>query len=115
LNICLVNEKTKAFDTDKKMSTQSLQMINLSIDDLSKLIKDCFKEQLKNIQESKITEPTKSETDFLTRKEVKNILNVSYPTLWKYNNEGTLKVKKKIGRRVYYSKQDLNNLLNDLA
>jgi predicted DNA-binding transcriptional regulator AlpA len=87
-----------------------------------------FKEMITNAVKSVIPQQQKnsakiislnnvsnSEDDILTREEVKNILKVSYPTLWKYNNDGTLKVKSKIGRRVYYSKKDLNNLLNNVA
>jgi predicted DNA-binding transcriptional regulator AlpA len=101
------------------MNEQYIQMINLSKDDLSNLITNCVSEQFKKLQNSKsiITEKGNSfkENDLLTRKEVSEILKVSFVTLWKFNNDGTLKVKSKIGRRVYYSKKDLTNLLNDVA
>ena len=99
---------------------QFVQCFQLSINDLKKIIGEAVEAAIPTNLEDK-SNLTKSsndleiKTDFLTREQVKNILNVSYPTLWKYNNEGTLKVKRKIGRRVYYSKKDLNNLINDVA
>lgn len=90
-------------------------MINLSVEDLSQLISNCISEQLKQSKEPKLHEVNKSESDFLTREEVKDILKVSYPTLWKYNKDGTLKIKLKLGRRVYYSREELFNLINNAA
>lgn len=92
----------------------------MSMEDLSTIIKKAVTSAIQNpkiinMNNSLDKSNTNPEDDVLTREEVKNILKVSYPTLWKYNNDGTLKVKSKIGRRVYYSKKDLTNLLNDVA
>lgn len=94
--------------------TQSLQMINLSIDDLSNLISNCISEQLKNIKQTEKSETSNSEKEFLTREEVKDLLKISYTTLWKYNKNGTLKAKK-LGSKVYYLREDLSNLLKEVA
>lgn len=91
--------------------TQSLQMINLSIDDLSNLITNCISKQLKTIKEYQKSETSNSENEILTREEVKDLLKISYTTLWKYNKNGTLKAKK-LGRKVYYLREDLSNFLN---
>jgi hypothetical protein len=92
----------------------------MSIDDLNAIIKNAVASAIGDSKNNSITNVnsvtnSNPESDLLTREEVKNILKVSYPTLWKYNNNGTLKVKSKFGRRVYYSRKDLNNLLNDVA
>jgi predicted DNA-binding transcriptional regulator AlpA len=91
-------------------------MINLSVEDLLDLISNCVSEQLKHINgEPKKLQSANSESELLTREEVKDILKVSNPTLWKYNKDGILKIKLKIGRRVYYSREDLFNLINNAA
>ncbi|MGJ8745793.1 helix-turn-helix transcriptional regulator [Polaribacter sp.] len=99
---------------------KQIQFFQMSMEDLSTIIKKAVTSAIQNpkiinMNNSLDKSNTNPEDDVLTREEVKNILKVSYPTLWKYNNDGTLKVKSKIGRRVYYSKKDLTNLLNDVA
>ena len=99
---------------------KQVQFFQMSMEDLSTIIKKAVTSAIQNpkiinMNNSLDKSNTNPEDDVLTREEVKNILKVSYPTLWKYNNDGTLKVKSKIGRRVYYSRKDLNNLLNDAA
>lgn len=93
------------------MNTQSLQLINFSVDDLTQLIKNCISEQLKNIKQTEKSEKSNSENEILTREEVKNLLKISYTTLWKYNKNGTLEAKK-LGSKVYYLREDLTNFLN---
>jgi predicted DNA-binding transcriptional regulator AlpA len=99
---------------------QMIQVFQMSMDDLKELIKESVKSVItdspnNNIDTSLAINNSYSENDILTREEVKKILKVSFPTLWKYNKNGTLKVKQKIGRRVYYSRIDLDHLLNNVA
>jgi len=54
---------------------------------------------------------TGSKKEFLTAKEVKEILNCSDGTLSNYRNNNILSAKK-VGGRFYYSQADLNKLLN---
>lgn len=51
--------------------------------------------------------------EFLTAKEVKEILQCSDSTLGNYRNSGILSAKK-VGGRYYYSQYDLNKLMNNL-
>jgi hypothetical protein len=93
------------------MSIQTLQMINLSINELTILISNCVKSELQNLNE--VNRP-KPETEILTREQTKDLLQTSYVSLWKYNRDGILKAKK-IGSKVYYMRQDVLNLLNNVA
>ncbi len=57
-----------------------------------------------------LTEPKKEVDRLLTRKEVKNMLKVSYGALWAWNISGELR-NFKIGRRVYYYESEINKRL----
>ena len=54
---------------------------------------------------------TGNKKEFLTAKEVKEILRCSDSTLSNYRNSNILSAKK-VGGRFYYSQMDLNKLLN---
>ncbi|WP_223550550.1 helix-turn-helix domain-containing protein [Aestuariivivens sp. NBU2969] len=51
-----------------------------------------------------------NERDYLTRDEAKDLLKISYATLWKYNKEGILPATK-IGSRVYYKRKDIDDAM----
>ncbi|AUC84359.1 hypothetical protein CW731_03180 [Polaribacter sp. ALD11] len=111
------NNRTMVVNQQEK---QFVQCFQLSMEDFKEMITNAVKSVIPQQQKNSakiisLNNVSNPEDDILTREEVKNILKVSYPTLWKFNNEGTLKIKQKIGRRVYYSKKDLNNLLNNVA
>jgi hypothetical protein len=95
------------------MNTQTFQMVNLSVDDLTKLFTDCIKAELQNLYEVNRPNP-KPETEILTREQTKDLLGISYVTLWKYNRDGTLKARK-VNGKIFYLRQDITNLLNDVA
>ena len=96
------------------MNTQTFQLINLSIDDLLNLITNCVSEQFKSIKEFNHSKPSTPEKDILSVDEVKDLLGLSKTTLWKYRKDGTLPAKK-VGSRVYYSRTELSNFLNNDA
>ena len=48
---------------------------------------------------------------FINRKDAAKILDVGFPTLWRWNNEGLLHAIKVGGRKVYYRYDDVLNLL----
>src|SRR5690606_38749920 len=98
----------------KQMSGQTLQMINLSIEDLLNLISNCVSDQFKHIKELNHLKPSKTEKDILSVDEVTDLLGLSKTTLWKYRKDGTLPAKK-VGSRIYYSRVELSNFLNNVA
>ncbi|EQB90586.1 helix-turn-helix domain-containing protein, partial [Elizabethkingia anophelis] len=51
--------------------------------------------------------------EYYTREETAKLLKVSFPTLFHWNKDGKLKAKK-LGKRVYYSKEDVKEALNKL-
>jgi len=95
------------------MDVRTFQMVNLSVDDLTKLFSSCIKAELQNLNEVNRPNP-KPETEILTREQTKDLLGISYVTLWKYNRDGTLQARKVKGK-VFYLRQDITNLLNNVA
>ena len=95
------------------MKTQTFQMVNLSVNDLIELIKNAISTEIQNVV-SQTTQPQKTESEILTREEVKNLLKISYTSLWKYNKQKTL-IAKKANGKVFYMRQDVLNLLNEVA
>mgnify|MGYP003607248617 CR=1 FL=1 len=95
------------------MKTQTFQMVNLSVNDLTELIKNAISTEIQNVV-SQTTQPQKTESEILTREEVKNLLKISYTSLWKYNKQKTL-IAKKANGKVFYMRQDVLNLLNEVA
>lgn len=95
------------------MNTTSFQMINLSVSDLTELISNCVKAEIQKVV-SLTTQPQKNEPEILTREEVKNLLKVSYTSLWKYDKQKTL-IARKANGKVFYMRQDVMNLLNNVA
>lgn len=81
------------------------------MDDLSTLITNCISEQFKTIIESNYANPSETEKEILSVDEVTDLLGLSKTTLWKYRKDGTLPAKK-IGSRIYYSRVELFNFLN---
>lgn len=100
---------------------QFVQCFQLSIDDLKGMIKEAVKSvipQLPKINNNIVNNEDDSETenDLITPKEVCKIIKVSHSTLWRYNTiTGILKPKIKIGSKVYYSKKEVSNFLNNNA
>ncbi len=88
-------------------------MINLSVNELTELISNCVAKQLEKIVNLTV-KPQKTESEILTREEVKNLLKISYTSLWKYNKKKTL-IARKANGKVFYMRQDVMNLLNNVA
>ncbi|MCT3845995.1 excisionase family DNA-binding protein [Elizabethkingia anophelis] len=87
-----------------------LQLIQISKEELLQE----FEQMVRKVLEKMITEKvTDEEKEYYTREETAKLLNVSYPTLFHWNKDGKLKAKK-LGKRVYYSKEDVKEALNKL-
>jgi len=72
----------------------SIQLLELSIDDLRTLLSDVVKEHLKKHE-------LDSPEELLTVTEVSSRLKMSKPTILKYSSQGIL-IPYKIGERKYY-------------
>ena len=75
--------------------------MQIDINSFGQFIQKLVREELEkyNLQQS-------DEKEFYTREETAKLLNVSFTTLFHWNNQGVLKAKK-LGKRVYYSKSDI--------
>ncbi len=89
---------------------KSILVFQLSMEDLSLLIRDAVKTELKKINEVIQLSPQKETSELLTREEVAKILKVSYTTLFHWNKSGELSAQK-IGNRVYYQRSTIMNKL----
>ncbi|WP_336963267.1 helix-turn-helix domain-containing protein [Chryseobacterium contaminans] len=88
------------------MTNSAIQLMQIDIESFGQFIQKLVREELEKIF------PTHSEEkEFYTRVETAKLLNVSLTTLFHWNNEGTLK-NTKIGKRVYYSKNEVSSKLN---
>ena len=85
-----------------------LQLITISKEELMQDFEQIVRKVLEKMQQD---QSAKDEKEFYTREETAKLLNVSLTTLFNWNNEGILKTKK-IGKRVYYSKNEVLARLN---
>ena len=77
------------------------------------LIQEIVKVLDKALEKLNINKEAQQEKELYTREETAKLLKVSFPTLFHWNKDGKLKAKK-LGKRVYYSKQDVKEALNKL-
>ena len=82
----------------------------LTPEDLKEVIKSCVKEELTAyFQNHQIEQPS---SNLLTMKELSKMLGVSKPTIIKWTKTGVI-VGQKIGRRVYYKKDLIDQCLKN--
>ncbi|MDV3873372.1 hypothetical protein CMT47_19530 [Elizabethkingia anophelis] len=90
------------------MTQQSvIQFSQITVEELGKFIE----EKVSKAIEKLVLEKKSEEKSVYTRDETARLLDVSLTTLFHWNNQGILKAKK-IGKRVYYSKADVQAHLN---
>ncbi|MGU3375093.1 helix-turn-helix domain-containing protein [Chryseobacterium sp. M5A1_1a] len=87
------------------MTNSAIQLMQIDIESFGQFIQKLVREELE-----KITPAQSAEKEFYTREETAKLLNVSLTTLFHWNNDGTLK-NTKIGKRVYYSKNEVSSKL----
>lgn len=80
---------------------ESKSLVILSLDDLREVITSILDDY--NNQDEEET--------YLTESEVKNLLHVTRPTLWRWHKSGFLS-KLKFGAKVMYRKSDVDRLIN---
>ncbi|CAM3566865.1 helix-turn-helix domain-containing protein [Elizabethkingia occulta] len=88
------------------MIKETIQLIHIDSKSFGQFIQEIIRKEL---SEYKVN--TQEEKEYYTREETSKLLNVSYPTLFQWNRDGILKARK-IGKRVYYSKEDVKEALN---
>jgi excisionase family DNA binding protein len=96
------------------MEMKSIQVFQLSMEDLSQIIRDAVKSELQKNNEVIQLNPQKEAPELLTREEVAKMLKVSYTTLFLWNRDNKLEAKK-IGKRVFYLRSEVMNRLNPVA
>lgn len=94
------------------MEMKSIQVFQITIEDLSLIITEAVANELKKISTLINPKPIQKENELLSREETSNLLGVSYTTLFHWNNDGTLPAQK-IGNRVYYQKSKIMDRLNN--
>ncbi|MDE5483476.1 hypothetical protein CMU66_13615 [Elizabethkingia anophelis] len=84
-----------------------IQFSQITVEELGKFIEEKVSKAIEKLTLEKKIE----EKPVYTRDETAKLLDVSLTTLFHWNNQGILKAKK-IGKRVYYSKTDVQAHLN---
>ncbi|WP_052248382.1 helix-turn-helix domain-containing protein [Chryseobacterium taiwanense] len=91
------------------MVNSTIQLTQIDLDSFGQFIQKLVREELEKYGRNSHNQ--ENEKDFYTRDETAKLLNVSFTTLFHWNNQGILKAKK-IKKRVYYSKSDIQQYLN---
>lgn len=86
--------------------TKQVQFLMTSPEELAELISEKLKQALESQLKKIGTTPEKKK--FITREEAKQLLNVTFATLWRYNKNGQLKAYK-FQNKVYYKLSDIEN------
>lgn len=89
---------------------QTIQVYQVTPDQLKDLILNGVKEQLAELK--KDFQP-KTPTELLTRNEVAELLKIDLSTLWAWTNKRKVKAYG-IGNRVYYKRNEIEEMLKPL-
>ncbi len=90
-------------------------LVQLNVEELQVLVAKSVSEEVNKLIKVIQMLPTENnEQKFITREEASKLLHVSLTTLYLWNKNYILRAKK-MGKRVYYFKQDVINKLNSAA
>jgi excisionase family DNA binding protein len=84
---------------------QNIILTPLSIEQLQNFINDAVKT---GFEQTKTQEPER--TNLLTRKQVCNLLNITLPTLWEWQRNGTITAYK-VGTRLRFKENEVMSTL----
>ncbi len=84
-------------------NSKILQIQEITVSELSNIIRTSVKEELQHLQT--VNKDEKSE-ELITRKEVLKLLGISSVTLWNYQNSGKINVYK-FSNKCFYKKNEL--------
>ena len=90
---------------------ETIQFVQITVADLTTLIQQTVADEITKVINLIPKKEESGDPDLLTRRETKELLGKSYPYLWRLNRQGILK-SRKMGRSVYYYKQDIFDHLN---
>ena len=98
---------------DKSTSNSGVQKALLLPEDFLSEIRQAVRDEVKHIIRIEKL-PTKPDPmdDLMTRQEVADYFDISFPTLLKWSRSGRLPVPVRIGRRVYYRRTDIEKRVN---
>lgn len=91
------------------MKQENMQFSLVNVEELMSMLDEKITSAFEKLQGK--SQNVLPEKDFYTRKEVSELLNVSYSSLFNWNRDGIL-LSRKIGNRVYYLKSDVISKLN---
>lgn len=96
--------------------TNDQLLVTLNCSDLQQIIQNAVKAELENFKNliQLQNKKTDHESDVLSREETAKLLGVSTTTLFLWNRNLILKAKK-IGRRVYYLKSEVLEILKPVS
>lgn len=86
------------------MQVKTIQLLNITTNDLTNLIKEGFKSELMELK--KTLNPESLESPHLTRRETANFFGVSLNCLNDWTKKGILKAYK-VGQRTYFKRSEL--------
>lgn len=95
------------------MTKNNISLVNVPLDVMANTIREIVVSELQKVKEFISISPKEEDSEkILTRDEVCKLLDVSYTTLYNWNNDGIL-VNHKVGSRVYYNKLDVMAKFNN--
>jgi hypothetical protein len=90
---------------------QAIQLMQLTVDELTEIINNSVKKQLEALSVNIGSQVSQEQKEFITRKELKEMLNVSYVTIHNHCKRGTLK-KYTFGNRTLFKLSEVQALIN---
>ena len=92
---------------------ENIILHSTSLKDFSDIIGQIVRDELRQFRPEPAT-PTKTENEYLTRRDVCERLKISFATLHYYTKDGTLKGYR-IGGRVLYKSVEVENAVHEVA
>lgn len=92
---------------------QTLYLQGISTDDLKALIRDCIDEALQTYHRRNTPTTKKENEEYLSRKEVAELLKISLPTLRKYCLDEQIP-SYKLGKKVLFKRSEVEQALTTI-
>ncbi|WP_288436945.1 helix-turn-helix domain-containing protein [uncultured Chryseobacterium sp.] len=94
------------------MDSKIIQIQDLSVTQLSSIIKNSVREELSNLQPN-LNKEIENTNELLTRKQVLDLLKISSVTLWHWQKSGKI-ITHGISKRRYYKRSEIMECLTKL-